>query len=136
MSMVKLTERTFWDLDFLASFPEPVSYECPFALEMIQGNVIIAINDLDLVLRSAEYLDGLNGLLILNQTWIWAVIRVQDTIHDKVAIVRHVAKVTAVCVILYTFVVLRSQTLIPSVRFCKSNRHDSRDSPIPRQSHP
>ena len=131
-----MSERTLWNLDFLSSCPESVSYECPFALEVVQSNMVIAINDLDLVFGSAKYLDWLNGLLILNQTWIWAVIRMQDTIHDEVAIVRYIAKISTISIILYTFVVLRSQTLFSSARFCKSDRHDSRGLPIPKQSHP
>lgn len=67
-------EQTVRNLDLLSSSSKSVSNECPFAFQVVQCYMIVSVDDFDLPRASSKHLDWLNGLAVLDESWIWGMI--------------------------------------------------------------
>ena len=82
-----------------------------FAFQMIQRDMVVSTDDLNLLPLQAQYLDRFNTLLILGQTWRRCVVRKDEPIKNKMAIIGIISKVSAISIVLLAFRILSPQSL-------------------------
>lgn len=108
---MKIIPPTFRDTNILSNPFEPVPNNCPLALEVIQRDMVVAVDYPNLFECSTQYLNRLNSLFVFRKTWSWSVIREQKPIQNKVAIVGVITKVSTIAIIFFTITSLRLQSL-------------------------
>src|SRR6185437_12476645 len=107
----------FGKLDFLAFDGLAVGYDLPCALQVLNADEIVAVDDGDLVSFKPQGLNWLNELLILDDGRTGRMVGKENPIHHKVPVMNFLAKVTPIGHILLAVLVLGFQALIKLARY-------------------